>query len=763
MSIFSMIIRKLSVLSFCVALFLPFLVKSQDTTQSVKGIPGIGSKPVILTIKQLEEIAKSLPEDTILRIREELKAGNRFKEPSPQALPGNSFPNVAGVESGLFNVTQPIHSNFQGIQLNESNSIPPDCMGAVSYTQICVVSNGRIKFYTKPTVCDAAVTTSNTTNTGSLTNPVFSSNLDVFFASVRGSSGVTDPHVYFDRLSERWFVVAINTANASNRIMIAVSNGAVVSAQSSFSFFFFNHDNGAPANSPDNGSFCDYPMVGVDKNALYVGGIIFNSGGNFIGSSIYVINKASLTSGGGLQFTAFRQVGLVSTGIFAPQPVYNDDPEATRGYFVGVDNEVFSRLRFITVNNPGSTTPTITQGTINVPATYYPYEQPALGSNLNLDALGDERLLDAQMIRNKFTGQSSIWTAHHIAVSSTGTAVTAAGVAGARNAMRWYQLVENNGSLTLSQSGTLFDNATTNPRGYWMGTIAASGQGHALLAASVAGTSLHANAIVAGRYAAQAPGVLNPPVNATNFTATYNRETTGNDQRWGDYSHTIIDPSDDMTIWTFQQYTNTTNSWGLRAIQLKAPPPAVPTAININACDNNGNANVTLTGSATDFAGFFDPGPARGGPAYQKRLTVTSTGNVVISNINVTNATTITFAANFSNASLGSQQTLTITNPDCQAVTFSYTLPTTCAGGIPTPGNTLRVNPNPVRNGEMAVQTPEARGEIRLLATDGKTLDKYTVSGGSITINVARYPTGIYFVEFVGDAGKQVLQIFIER
>ena len=731
-------------------------------SQPVAGKPGVGSMATTVTMAAIEEIDKALPPDNILKIREEMKAGNRFKLPSSQALPGNKFPDGPDQDIIRMDVTQTIHSNFQGIQLSESNSIPPDCMGDVSHTQICVVSNGRIKFFAKPSVCDAALVTSTTTNSGSLANPVFSTTLRAFFTSVVGTADVTDPHVYFDRLSERWFVVAINTANASNRIMVAVSNGAVISNQASFNFFFFNHDNGAPASNPDVGSFCDFPMVGLDKFALYIGGIVFNSSGNFIGSSVYVVNKNSLLTGGPLQFTAFRQVGLVNTGIFAPQGVYNDDPEATRGFFVGVDNEVFSRVRYITVNNPGGT-PTITQGTINVPATYYPYNQPALGSNIPLDALGDERLLDAQMMRNKLTGQSSIWTSHHIAVNAAGTAVTSSGVANARNAMRWYQLAENNGQLSLAQSGTLFDNATTNPRGYWMGTIAASGQGHAVLSSSVASTQLHANAVVAGRYVAQNAGTLNPPLNVTNFTAVYNRETSGEDQRWGDYSHTVVDPSDDMTIWTFQQYTNAANSWAVRAIQLKAPPPATPNAISATNCDNNFNTTFTLTGQATDFAGFFDPGPPRGGPAYPKRLNVSSTGNVSISNIEVVSATQIRFVANLRNATLGSQQTLTITNPDCQSVTFNYTLPATCEGTVIPPSGIMRISPNPVVNGTMQVITPEASGTIRLVATDGKLLEQFAVNGGSITIETNRYPTGLYFLEFQGTGSKQVVSVFIDR
>jgi hypothetical protein len=280
------------------------------------------------------------------------------------------------------------------------------------------------------------------------------------------------------------------------------------------------------------------------------------------------------------------------------------------------------------------------------------------------------------------------------------------------------------------------------------------------LGSSVASSTLHANAIVAGRYASQPAGILNPPVNATNFTAVYNRESSGGEQRWGDYSHTVVDPSDDMTIWSFQQYTNSTNNWGLRAIQLKAPPPAVPTSISPIVCDASGNATVTLTGSATDFAGFYDPGPPRGGPAYPRRLGVSSTGNVAISNIELISATQIRFLANFSNATLGSQQTLTITNPDCQSVTFAYTLPANCGGGGPLPGTRFSVNQNPVV-GNMIVNLPASTGTLRLLASDGKLVQSYTVTNRTMNIATSGYISGVYFLEYVGTEGSETIKIVI--
>jgi hypothetical protein len=729
----------------------------------IKGEKGIGSAPVNVSLAEMEQLEKEGLPDLPTRVRVPRDTRNPDKRINPEALPGNRFPLGSGPEITLMNVTQAIHSNFQGIQLSESNSIPPDCMGGVSHTQLCVLANGRIKFYNKPSVCNDPLTTSATNNTGSLTNPVFSASLRVFFNNVLGGLDITDPHVYFDRNSERWYVVAINKANASNRIVIAVSNGSQVTGQSSFNFFFFAHDEGAAANIPDKGGFFDYPMLGLDKHALYIGGLIFDANNRYAGASVHVVNKASLLSGGNMQFTAFRQIGTTTSGIFAPQGVFNDDPEATRGFFVGTDWNVYGRLQFIIINNPGTANPTATTSSLNVPNYFFGYPQPALGSQVPLDALGDERLMDAQMIRNKITGATTLWTAHHIPVTAAGNALSSSGVAGARNAMRWYQFNETNGNITLAQSGTLFDNAANNPRGYWMGTIAGTGQGHAVLAASEAGPLHHANAFVSGRYAGQPPGVLNPPVSATNFAAAYNRETTGGTQRWGDYSQTVVDPSDDMTVWTFQQYTNSTNSWAVRAIQLKAPPPATPVSVEPISCDDDRNAVITLNGQAENFSGFFDPGPPRGAPATQRRLNVVSTGNVTVSNIELLSATRIRFRANLSNATLGSQQTLTITNPDCQQVTFQYTLPAECRGNpIIPPSGEFRVRVNPPRGGTMEVLVPEANGVLRMMASDGKVVGLWQVTNTLMRIPVGNLAGGVYYLEYAGPTSPKVIRVLIQ-
>ncbi len=112
-----------------------------------------------------------------------------------------------------------------------------------------------------------------------------------------------------------------------------------------------------------------------------------------------------------------------------------------------------------------------------------------------------------------------------------------------------------------------------------------SGQGHAALGCSIAGTSERINAFTTGRLAGDTLGTLRDgPGGSTllGYTASstaYNPPSDpggGGGRRWGDYSYTSLDPCDDMTIWTIQEYCNGTNTYGVRAVKLLAPPPATP-------------------------------------------------------------------------------------------------------------------------------------------------------------------------------------------
>src|SRR5207237_4566197 len=135
-------------------------------------------------------------------------------------------------------------------------------------------------------------------------------------------------------------------------------------------------------------------------------------------------------------------------------------------------------------------------------------------------------------------------------------------------------------------------------------------------------------------------------------------------QRWGDYSKVAVDPTDNMTMWSFQEYVNSTNSWGIRVSQIKAPPPATPTSpVSIPA---GTTSSVAITGVSTGGSGFYDPGA--GFPNHIS-ATVSGTGDVIVHSVTYTNPTQITLNVTIASNAAQTARTVTVTNPDGQSVT----------------------------------------------------------------------------------------------
>src|SRR5204863_2664683 len=115
-------------------------------------------------------------------------------------------------------------------------------------------------------------------------------------------------------------------------------------------------------------------------------------------------------------------------------------------------------------------------------------------------------------------------------------------------------------------------------------------------------------AATVGRLAGATLGTVGTTRIYTNSTTTYGPQA-GTVQRWGDYSYTSLDPVDDMTMWTVQEFSNATNSWAVRVVKLVAPPPATPAvATPASIAAGQPSVNVTLTGTQAGGSGFYDPG-----------------------------------------------------------------------------------------------------------------------------------------------------------
>jgi hypothetical protein len=419
-------------------------------------------------------------------------------------------------------------------------------------------------------------------------------------------------------------------------VLIAVSSTSVLTPSTTWSFFYFQQDQVEPAG--DTGLLADYPTLGIDANALYIGVNLFGSR-TFSNTTAFVVRKSSLLGAGPMVATAFR--GLIPNGNaggpYTPQGVDNYDPNATEGYIIGVNSRYYGRLVLRRISDPGGS-PTISG---NIPlttaATSGPISVPHLGNtggtNGYLDGL-DYRLLAAHLRNGR------LWTAQNIGVDNTGSATGTA----TRNAVRWYELqgIDSGSTPSVVQSGTVFQPSASNStdrRSYWMGTVMVSGQGHVVLGCSTAGTNEYANAAFAGRLATDPLGTMQSPVLYTAATTAYNPTyDTGGPagRRWGDYSFTSLDPNDDMTMWTIQEFSNATDSYGVRAVKLLPPPPATPASCSpANVAPGASNVSVLVTGTSVNGSGFFDPGAG-----FPNRLTASVSGSgVTVNGVSYTDLT----------------------------------------------------------------------------------------------------------------------------
>src|SRR5262245_58209118 len=544
---------------------------------------------------------------------------------------------------------EPTGVSFRAVStaLGGSPVAPSASMGDIGPTQILVHVNGRIRVFDRNGVIGP-----------------LNSNNNSFWEAVRNGFRVSDPNVRYDRLSGRWFIVMINLEAVNNRIVLAVSNGPTITASTSFTLFYFNVGL-APAEAAN---FCDYPGVGVDAHAVTIGCNMYNSAGSFQHSTVYVVRKSSLLSGGPIVITPFVDVtGGTTAGPWSPRGVDNDDPQATESYFIGVDIPLLGGLMLRRVTDPGGAPVLSGNIPLAIPSTSLPILQVSENSSVGLDPLDDRRFM-AAITKNKITGLPTLWTAHHLAVDAS--CIAAVSGSGRRNAARFYEF----GSLTAPapaplQAGTLCDTAAVNPRGYIYPSIIGTGQGHAAIGASSAAPNAMAGVAVASRRRDDPPGTIGAPVFPQPGLAGYTL-LAGNFNRWGDYSFTAVDPNDDMTVWTFQEYADApASNWAVRVLQLVAPPPAVPAAASPAAlCAGTAGTLVTITGDDASGAEFFDPGQDSGGPGYAAHLSAAACPGGSVTSAAFVDPTPVALTLEATAAAPGSCD-VTITNPDGQGET----------------------------------------------------------------------------------------------
>lgn len=421
-----------------------------------------------------------------------------------------------------------IGAEFTGPTRTQSGFIPPDTMGAVGNEHVVALLNGRYSAYRK--------------SDGQL---VATSSLDEFWGAAGASPQQYsyDPRILYDAATQRWFAVSADAPNSTEAgFLVAVSK----SSDPTDGWTGFRIDA-----SSTNLTWGDFPMLGLDADAVYISSPAFPVNGRDtpVGNNYVVLPKNDLLAAlpSIANATVFERKSIQLAG-FQAQAVVNLDGGGLPAKFYSGTLTIFGQVQVSQIDGP-VTAPSFSGG-VNIPveALFQPPDAEQPGPKQNLDG-GDSRFASNLVLQN-----GVIWAVQGVE-SEDG-----------RAAIRWMQIDPETNILL--GSGIIADAALD------------------LIYPSIAVNEFDQIVVgMTGSSESQFPSayaVVGEKVGGvTNFgdllllaagTADYEVTYGGARNRWGDYSATVLDPSDPHAFWTFQEFAIAEDTWAVRVTQLLLVP-----------------------------------------------------------------------------------------------------------------------------------------------------------------------------------------------
>ena len=463
------------------------------------------------------------------------QAGLPFPGPSLAApfLVASPAPSAPAQDSSFAGLGNPPHT--------QGDVIPPDTMGAAGPNHLVSLLNSDFGVFDK--------------TTGAVLQKI---SLQSFWASLWTKAGepanfLFDPKVFYDPSSDRFFAVTLGGPNAPNSwILVAVSSTPdPTGAWSKWAIDADLDNNAQPFNN-----WADFPGVGLDSNNLYVSANMFSNGNAFQYGKIWVLPKPQLLSGSAV--ITWSELRDPPGSSFSMQPAYTfGDAPAEYILFEGSSSQLLMARIDNTSGTPVWHAPTAVTIDAYAVTDLLP-GAPQSGNDNTIDT-ADTRFM------NVVYRAGALWTTH--TVQSPGTVKTE---------IAWYRIDPGAGAV-LTQ-GRVSDPA----RWYFYPSIAVNKDNVAAIGFSGSSTTEFAG----GYYTIVRPssGVAEPVGLLKAGEAPYSKTFTGTDNRWGDYSATVVDPEDDTSFWTLQEYAQSPVAgisqwgtwWGKFHPDTSAPPPPTP-------------------------------------------------------------------------------------------------------------------------------------------------------------------------------------------
>jgi len=514
-----------------------------------------------------------------------------------------------------------------------------------------------------------------------------------------------DPVVLYDRPADRWVISFIGSPNGSDAAeCVAVSQ----TNDPTGTYFLYGYSFGANLN--------DYPKLSTwatASNSAYLATYnIFENFESFIGADICGFDRTKMLAG---DSTAAQLCQMSPSDEFGYLPSDMDGPttpvDGTPGLYITWQNNNPGQLylRSLTLNFAGGTATLSSPTTISVANDTLACGNggqcvPQEGTSQTLDTLGD-RMMYRFAIRH-FADHDRAVVNHAV---GNGSSV----------AVRWYELYDPAGNVTLNQQGTFAPDTTFR----WMASLAEDQNGDIGLGYSASSSSLHPGIRFTGRVPTDALGSME--TEATILTGAGSQ--VGSDAyRWGDYTAMQVDPSDDCTFWYVDQYQAVTGTFDWNTNIASFIFNSCSATPNYSLSANPGTVAVTQGGSATSTititpSGGFSGSVNLAASGLPKGVTAGFSPNPG------TTTSTLTLAASASAAT--GTVTVTITGT---SGALSHTTTLSLTVNAPVPSFTLGASPNAVT---IAKGGASGTSTISIIPVNGFS--------GNVTLAASGLPKGV--------------------
>jgi hypothetical protein len=542
--------------------------KPQAPVQTDRSVPAAVTsariQPVSVTkvnFKQLAELAKRAARPPTAQ------AGRAAPVPgtvidTPPGTPGanaaeSTAPAAAVDETGGPLVASPSPSQSFLAQEDNTFVIPPDTNGAVGLDRVFTNTNANYRIHEKTTGA-----------------PLSTMSINTFWAATGGFI-FFDPQIQFDPYNQRWILaVTSNPQSANSSINIAVSQTS--DPAGGYNVFRFvvgvcdsNNAVTCPTGGTPGGEWADYPMLGFNKNWIAVSVNMFNHAATANNNEkVLLLDYASARSGAAVA-TLFSGLAIG----FCNHPVTTYAATEETLYLIRHESSASATYRVSTVTGtPG--TPSFTLGADKTragggwtqPVGEMLPQQCVPGVSLPTQVCPSTvRKLDAgdaQVRSNPVFRGGKVYYAQTVALpAGAGLGADAFGnlfSLASRTAAQWTVVDAATGDYL--DGGRVEDpTATPTNGGKWYAypSLSVNKNGDVLMGFSEFESDDYVDAGYTFRLGTDAAGTMRDPVVYKEGEDYYDKTFGSPRNRWGDYSHTVVDPVNDRDLWTVQEYAGT--------------------------------------------------------------------------------------------------------------------------------------------------------------------------------------------------------------